>query len=302
METIEIELTRIFVKVVQQGGFSKAAALLKIPKSTVSKAITKLESMTGTKLLLRTTRSHTLTAAGRVFYETCLEPIQVLEDAQKSLAGLDTIASGHIKLTAPEDLGTYVISPIIGELRQRYPSLTFDLHFSNELIDLVRDGFDLAVRIGELDASQLKARRISHIEMIPVASPSYLSTHKKIRHPVDLKDHECLGLRNAQLSRVWIFRNDGKPVKIAVRSQVESNQMTGLLQVAVSGAGVLLAPSFLCRPEIEKGSLKRILSGWSGVRLPVSILSPVSVSATARLKLVSDRLSAALQQELERPL
>ncbi len=298
METIEIELSRIFVKIVQQGSFSKAAELLKVPKSTVSKGLARLENLTGTKLLLRTTRSQTLTATGRVFYETCLEPIQVLEDAQKSLLGQDTIVSGTIKLTAAEDLGTHVIAPIIGELCRSHPKIRFELHYTNEVVDLVKDGFDLAVRFGKLTESQLKVRQIGHITLIPVASPAYLNAHEKIQNPSDLSSHDCLCLRNHSMSTTWVLQKDKKKVSIPVKARVESHQMTSLIKIATAGAGVLFAPSFLCRNEIESGALVRILPGWHGVEIPVSIVSPVSIAATARLKLVSDHISSAIQREL----
>ncbi len=302
METIEIELSRIFVKVVQQGGFTKASELLKIPKSTVSKAVTRLEELTGTKLLLRTTRSHTLTAAGRVFYETCLGPIQVLEDAQKSLFGLDTIVSGHIKLTAPEDLGTYVISQVLGDLAQKHPNMSFDLQYTNKLVDLVKDGFDLAVRIGELEESQLKSRRIGHIHMILVAAPPYLKKYSKIFQPSDLKDHVCLSLSSVGMNRSWMLKSGKKQIKVPIRSQIECNQMTSLMKAAVAGAGILLVPNYLCRENIERGNLVRVLPEWTGQSFPVSLVSPVSIASTARLKVVGDHLFAAIQKELERPL
>ncbi len=299
METIEIELSRIFVKVVQQGSFSKAAELLKIPKSSVSKGLARLENLTGTKLLLRTTRSQTLTAAGRAFYETCLEPIQILEDAQKSLLGQDTIVSGTIKLTAAEDIGTYVIAPVIGELCRTHPKISFELHYTNEVVDLVKDGFDLAVRFGKLAESQLKVRPVGHIDMIAVAAPSYLAAHKKIQEPRDLSEHDCLCLRNHSMSRTWVLQNDKKKLSVSVKPRVESHQMTSLLKIATAGAGVLFAPRFLCRGDIENGNLARVLPGWTGVGIPVSIVSPVSIAATARLKLVSDYIAAAIQKELD---
>ncbi len=298
METIEIELSRVFVKVVQQGSFSKAAELLKIPKSTVSKSLTRLESLTGTKLLLRTTRSQTLTAAGRAFYETCLGPIQILEDAQRSLLGQDTIVSGTVKLTAAEDIGTYVIAPVIGDLCRSHPKINFELHFTNEVVDLVRDGFDLAVRFGKLPESQLKVRPIGEISLLPVASPAYLAAHKKILHPSDLSDHDSLCLRNHAMSRTWILQNEKKKINVPVHPRVESHQMTSLLKIALAGAGVLFAPSFLCRHEIESGTLVRLLPGWKGVGIPVSLVSPVSIATTARLKLVSDHIASAIQKEL----
>lgn len=302
METIELELSRIFVKVVQQGGFSKAAELLKIPKSTVSKSISRLEKMTGTKLLMRTTRSQTLTDAGRLFYETCLEPIQILEDAQKSLYGQDTVVSGTIKLTAPEDLGSYVISPVIGLLCQVHSEIRFDLHYSNEIVDLVKDGFDLAIRIGQPQESRLKIKKLGQIELLPVASPQYLKANKKIQTPSDLSEHACLGLGRKGIRSQWMLKNGKKQVQIPISRRVESNQMTSLLNIAVAGAGVLLAPAFLCRSEIESGRLVKVLDGWMGVGAPVSIISPVSIASTARLKLVSDKISAAIQKELARKI
>lgn len=298
METIELELSRIFVKVVQQGGFSQAAEILKIQKSTVSKAVTRLEKMTGTKLLLRTTRSHTLTAAGRLFYETCLEPIQILEDAQKSLYGMDSIAAGNIKITAPEDLGTYLIAPTIGEICKKNPQLKFDLQYTNELVDLVKDGFDLAIRIGHLKESQLKMRRIGRLEVVLVASPEYLKKNPPIKSVADLKEHRCLSISGLSMTKTWELQKDKKRAKIAINPIIESNQMSSLLQAAIAGAGVLLAPSFICHPEIKTGRLERVLGDWCNIGLPVSLVSPVSIASTARLKLVSEELISQIAAAL----
>ena len=298
METIGIELTRIFIKVVQQGSFSKAAELLKIPKSTVSKAIARLERETGTKLLLRTTRSQTLTASGRAFYETCLEPLQILEDAQKSLFGQDAIVAGKIKITAPEDLGTHVVAPIIGELSQLHEKLSFELQYTNQLIDLVKDGFDFAIRIGTLKQSGLKAKRIGEVTLIPVAAPSYLEKRGKISSPQDLLKHDCLSISAGNLMQRWDLKNKSQTAKIMVNVKVESNQMTSLLQVAIAGGGVALVPSYLCKNELLQKKLVRVLPGWHSVGMPVSLVSPVSMASSARLKLVSDKVFTAAQKTL----
>ncbi len=298
METIGIELTRIFIKVVQQGSFSKAAELLKIPKSTVSKAIARLERETGTKLLLRTTRSQTLTASGRAFYETCLEPLQILEDAQKSLFGQDAIVAGKIKITAPEDLGTHVVAPIIGELSQLHEKLSFELQYTNQLIDLVKDGFDFAIRIGTLKQSGLKAKRIGEVTLIPVAAPSYLEKRGKISTPQDLLKHDCLSISAGNLMQRWDLKNKSQTAKIMVNVKVESNQMTSLLQVAIAGGGVALVPSYLCKNELLQKKLVRVLPGWHSVGMPVSLVSPVSMASSARLKLVSDKVFTATQKTL----
>lgn len=295
---MEIELTRLFVKVVQNGSFSKAADLLKIPKSTVSKAITRLERQTGTKLLIRTTRSQTLTPAGRVFYETCLGPIQILEDAQKSLHGQDSIVSGSVKLTAPEDLGLEIIAPVIGNLSRQHPHLFFELDLTNHVVDLVKEGFDLAVRLGKLSSSRLKVKKIGEIVLIPVASPEYLSTQPKIKHPQDLEQHDCLTISASSLKRHWKFRGKKETATVTIRSRVESNQVTGLLKMAMAGGGVAYLPRYLCLSALDEGKLVQLLPEWCSDSVSVSLVSPLSVSASARLKLVSDHLAEAIKNAL----
>ena len=296
---MEIELIRIFVKVIQQGGFSKAANALQIPKSTISKAVTRLEQETGTKLLLRTTRSQTLTAAGRVFYEACLGPIQTLEDAQKSLYGMDNIVAGKVKITAPEDLGNYVVSPVIGWLCLKYPKLEFELNYTNEVLDLVKDGYDIAIRLGKLPASSLRQRRVGDFEMVPVAAPTYLKSKKRISAPKDLETLDCLTITSSSMTNEWTFKNEKKIVRIKVRSQVQSNQVSSLMKIALSGAGIALLPGYLCQSEIDQGKLIRILPEWHGIMLEVSIISPVSTNSSSRLHLVSSEIASRLKTVLD---
>lgn len=294
---MELELTRLFVKVVQNGSFSKAAKLLNKPKSTLSKAVSKLEKETGTKLLLRTTRSLTLTPAGRVFYETCLGPLQALEEAQKSLHGLDSLLTGPIKITAPEDFGTHVIAPIVADLSKEFPLLHFNLHYTDDIVDLIKDGFDLAIRIGKLSESSLKSKKIGEVRLIPVASMAYLKQAAKIRTPKDLESHSCLTI-SAQSHRQWLLRSKKESTAVSIIPKIESNQMTSLLHAALRGAGVAFLPMWLSAPEIKTGNLVRLLPEWSGQGLPVSLVSPLSSSASARLKLVSDRIYESVKNAL----
>lgn len=289
METIEIELSRLFVKVVQHGGYSKAANALRLPKSTVSKAIKKLETETGTKLLIRTTRSQTLTAAGRLFYETCLEPIQILENAQKSLYGQDNIVSGQIKITAPEDLGNFVVTPVISKLCLKYPKLDFETHYSNEVLDLVKDGFDFAIRIGSLKESRLKQKKIGEFEMIPVASPRFVKNTKNLREPKDLDGLNGIVLLNVEQDKL-ILRNETKNISIRIKSRIRCNQMSSVISAAMSGAGIAIVPSYLVSGYLEKGTLIRILPSWHGPKLPVSIVAPTSISASSRLSILANEI------------
>lgn len=297
METIE--LTRYFVKIVQQGSFSKAASLLKVPKSTLSKALSKLEKDTGTKLLIRTTRNQTLTAAGRAFYETCLGPVQLLEDAQRSLYGQDTIISGKIRITAPEDVGHFAISPLIGKLMQKNPQLSFELKYTNEVVDLVKEGFDLAIRFGTLKMSRLKAKKIADVHRILLASPDYIEKFGRPKSPEDLQKHSCLDLSSSTANNVWVLGNSkDEKKKIAVQIKAESNQMSSLKTLAMVGSGIAFIPSYICSDEIKSKDLVHILPDWAGESIALSIVSPVSLSSAARIKIVSEEMSRELQKVL----
>ena len=145
---MDIQLIHYFVKIVKHGSFTKAADVLKIPKSTLSKAVSKLEKETGTKLLVRSTRKQTLTAAGRSFYEACHGSVQTIDAAQKTLYGFDRVISGTIKITVPEDFEIFLLSASIQRLCDAYPKLKIVIRSTNDVVDLVGDGFDFAVRIG----------------------------------------------------------------------------------------------------------------------------------------------------------
>lgn len=292
---MELDLARYFVKVIQFGSLTKAAESLKVPKSTLSKALARLEDETGTKLLLRTTRSLTLTAAGRAYYETCLGPIQTLEEAQRSLHGQDSILSGLVRITAPEDLGGEVIASIVSQLTQQHQHLNFDLQYTDEIVDLVRDGFDLAVRIGQLRSSSLKVRKIGELTLVLVASPEYLKTSSKIKSPADLQRQNCVSMNVGSNSFVWSLRNRRETLKLKINPRITSNQMTSVLQMTLAGGGIALVPIYLCERHIRSQKLVRILPEWTMSGLPVSLVSPLASSSSARLKLVSEKLYEGLQ-------
>lgn len=296
---MELEPTRIFVKVVQQGSFSRAAELLKLPKSSVSRAVSRLEAESGTKLLLRTTRSLTLTAAGRAFYESCVGPIQALEDARKSLAGQDSIVVGTVRLTASEDFGTYVVSPVIGKLAKEHPGLVFELHYTDSVLDLVKGGYDLAIRIGKLNPSRLKAKRFGDIVFVAVAAPEYLQQRPAIKKPHDLSTHDCMMFTPRSPSPSWTFRSAGKIARVPVKPKLVVNQMTSLIAMAVQGVGIAFVPMFLCKKELQSGRLARVLPDWNGDSMPISIVSPVGVSSSSRLKLISDKIAEAIEASLK---
>ncbi len=297
---LELELTRIFVKVAQLGSFTKAANALKISKSNVSKAVGRLENETGTTLVMRTTRTLTLTDAGRTFFEASLGPILQLEEAQKSLYGHDEKLSGLVRITAPEDLGAYVVAPAIALLSRQHPNLFFEFWYTNEVIDLVRDGFDLAVRVGKAQDSRMKIKSCGDVILIPVASDTYLKAGRKIVRPEDLKDHVCLALNYKNSSTLWTLQKAKEVVPVEIRSKITTNQMTSLLKMALCGGGVALIPNYIAQPHLENGDLVRVLPQWESPAIPVSIITPLPSTSSARLKVAVETIETTLKTALKR--
>lgn len=295
---MDLDLIHIFVQVVKNGSFSKASELLRLPKSSVSKAVSRIERETGTKLLMRTTRSQTLTGAGKAFYESCVGHVEAIENAHKSLYGNDSLLQGKIKLTAPEDLGSEVIAPAAAVLSQRHPGLNFELNYTDEVLDLVKEGYDLAVRIGRLKASALKEKKLGELKLILVASPEYLDNRPKVSKVEDLTSHSCLVLANHSLPTRWQLKSKVGSTPISIQPRISSNQMSSLIRAAAAGGGIALVPPFLCKVFLENEKLLHVLPQWTSPGLPVSLLSPLPFSSSARLRTTADYLVTELQKVL----
>lgn len=295
---MEIESTRIFVKVVQLGSFSKAAEQLKLPKSTVSRTISRLEAEAGTKLLFRTTRSMTVTFAGQAFYESCLEPIFALEEARKALLFKDSMPSGLVRLTAPEDLGLEMISPVLSQITKSYPQLDFQLNYTDDIVDLVKEGYDVAIRLGKLSSSRYKAQKIGEVKMVLVASPKYFKGRSYPKSPKELIHHDCCGFNLGSDTQTWVLAKNELRIQVKANVRIQANQMSSILKFAKQGIGIGLLPYFLCSKLIETGELLRVLPEWEGLSYPVSIVVPPGHGQSKRLKIVIERLSQVMKEAL----
>lgn len=296
---MDLNLARIFVKVVQNSSFSKAAEILRLSNSAVSKAVSKLERESGAKLLLRTTRSLTLTQMGKSYYEASLAPVTLLEDAMKTLSGTGNSMAGVLKMTAPEDIANHIVAPVVAELSRKHPQLKFDIEVGNEIVDLVKDGFDLAIRAGIIKDSSLKIKRVGEISLITVAAPSYLKNSKRIKHPRDLLAHECLALNYEGLSRPWSFKSATERYRLETKAKIMANQMTSLLAVTCAGAGVAIVPSYICANQLRAGSLSQVLTEWSLPPVPLSLVTPLAPSSSLRLKALVEGLTTQIQIALD---
>ncbi|MFG6656878.1 LysR substrate-binding domain-containing protein [Scandinavium sp. M-37] len=262
----------IFVTVVECGSFTDAAARLEISAVMVGKYIHQLEAELGARLLDRTTRRQSLTDAGRVYVEECRRVLEQVAAADASVERLRAAPSGTLRISAPSTLGACIVAPAVATFLQQYPDVRAELDLSNRLVNLVEEGFDLAVRIGELRDSDLVAKPLCLYRMVICAAPEYLTRYGTPLTPTDLTAHRCLS------HMVWNARNEWRLPGSEAQSPwrrdpvLACNDGLGLKMAALAGAGLLLQPEILLRDELREGRLIRVLDAFLPTPRAVHIL------------------------------
>lgn len=254
------ETLQTFVAVVEAGSFSAAAARLGRAKSAVSRQVAALEAHLGAQLLNRTTRRLSLTEAGREFYERAQRILADLAEAEQSVAAEQTALRGRLRLAAPLSFGLLHLAPALEAFLQQHPELVLDLDLDDRRINLVEEGFDLALRIGELADSTLVARPLAPIRMVLCASPDYLRRHGTPRTPADLGFHAGLVYGNIPEAQQWRFLDAaGKTHSVKVPARLRANNGDVLVQAALAGLGVVVSPSFIAHRALAAGQLVPLL-------------------------------------------
>jgi DNA-binding transcriptional LysR family regulator len=243
----------LFVKVVEHGGFTAAAQDLGVPKSTVSRQIARLEDRLGVRLLNRTTRALRTTEAGQAYYERCSRILSDVADAEGAVTQSQVKPRGTLRVSGPLSFGHLFLGPLVSAFLDEYPDVRLDLSLSDRKVDLIEEGYDLALRIGVLDDSSLVARRLGPSTMLVVGSPAYLARKGTPRVPADLRDHDCLTYEYSSPS--WRFA-DGP---VAVRGRLASNNGDVLRDAALGGHGLWYGPRFLVGDAVREGRLVSVL-------------------------------------------
>lgn len=252
MNNVELELMGLFATVVEQGSFTRAAELLGMPKSSVSQKISRLESQLGVRLLQRTTRRLSLTPQGEIYVEHCRGLLTMARSANLAMARLRSAPAGRVRITAPEATGTLLLGPILAEFRALYPEVVLELTLSDEQLDLVGEGYDLALRAAPLKDSSLICRRIGEVARYLVASPGYLARHGMPQRLAELAHHVCL-VHTAL--PVWPLQEGGwRPQGACV-----SNSLLALRELALHDGGIALLPQHVCESGLASGKLQKIL-------------------------------------------
>lgn len=252
-----------FVRVAEFGSFSQAAERLRSSKSVVSRQVSALEAELGARLLHRTTRALTLTEAGRSYFERATRILADLAEANASVGQLQAAPRGRLRVNAPMSFGFLHLAPAIPDFLDRYPDVELELTMNDRFVDLVDEGFDLAVRIGKLDDSSLVARKLAPMRRSVCAAPAYLERRGTPASPDDLKSHECLCYSNVGLAQEWRFvRPDGRPWPVEVHGRLHANNGDALRAAALRGFGLAVLPSFLIGDDVQNGTLIPVLTAF----------------------------------------
>jgi DNA-binding transcriptional LysR family regulator len=283
---ISLENVRIFMRAVETGSFSAAGRKLRLSPSVVSYRIQLLEDHLNSRLLTRTTRSMSLTEAGRVFFDHCLEVVEAVERAEASVA-LDGGASprGNLHVTTPLGLGRRVIAPMLARYRTLQPQTQVRLRLSDHLLDLVEEGVDVAIRIARMEDSSFTLRKIADVRRLLCASPAYLANRGAPLIPQDLTGHDCLLLRfpGSQQFR-WTLDFRGEAVTIPVAGPLDADDGDVLTQWALDGLGIILKPLFEVAPLLAEGRLVEVLPDAPPLPVTLGVLYPTRRMLPPRTK------------------
>ena len=280
-----------FVRVAETQSFSEAARRLRTSKSAISRSVGALETELGARLFNRTTRSLNLTEAGRGYFERVNRILADLDDADRALGQLQARPRGRLQVSAPMSFGFLHLAPALPEFLDRYPEVDVEISLNDRFVDLIDDGFDVALRIGALPDSSLMARRIAPIRRTLCASPDYFRRRGTPQAPDDLKAHECLRNSNVARTQEWRFVDaDGKPRLVPVSGRVSANNGDALRVMALAGVGVASLPTFIVGADLSAGSLESALDRFIPQDLTLNAVYPHSRHLSPKVRAFVDFL------------
>lgn len=280
-----------FVRVVEAGSISGAADRMDVAKSVVSRRLKELEAHLGVELFHRTTRQMNLTDSGRAFYQQSVRILADILEAEHATSQFHGALKGNLKVAVPLSFGLMHLGPAISEFLQAHPEITFDLDFNDRQVDILTEGFDLAIRIASLPDSSLIARRLAPIQAIMCASPSYLARMGEPQSPEELIHHRCLAYNLISNFENWnLYNIEGQLIRTKIAPYLKASNGEFLRDAAVAGSGIILMPTFIVYKEIERGALIPLLTQYTSSRLSAYALYPQTRHLSQRVRAFVDFL------------
>jgi len=281
----------VFARVAERASFTAAARDLGLSKSAVSKQVARLEERLGARLLHRTTRRLNLTEIGRAYFERARRIVADAEEADLAVTRLHAEPRGRLRVNAPMSFGVRHLAPMLPEYMARYPDVSLDLDFNDRQVDLIEEGFDLAVRIARLTDSTLIARKLSPCDRAIAASPEYWDTHGRPTHPQELTDHDCLLYTYLRTPGDWQFEGPDGPIAVRVNGPLKSNSGEALLEAAMAGLGVAMLPTFMAGEALCDGRLECVLRDFESTDVYAYAVWPQSRHLSAKVRTFVDFLA-----------
>jgi DNA-binding transcriptional LysR family regulator len=297
---------QVFMRVVEQGSFAKAAERLGISTSACSRHVAELEAHLNARLLNRTTRRLSLTESGQAFYERCVQVLADLEEAEQAAAVSAVLPRGTLKVTCGISFGVAHVPGLIGAFTARHPEVKFDVQLSDRFVDLVEEGFDLAIRIGESPQQNLIARKLGETRLVPCAAPIYLREHGAPETPADLVRHACLTYEYLPQRNMWRFRDQaGSEQAVRVAGPLHANNGEMLVAAAVEGLGIAMEPDFIVAGHLAARRLVRILEDFAPAPTSIYAVYPsrrhLSAKVRAFVGFLAERFAHAGDWTANRP-
>ena len=278
----------VFVGVVNSGSFTAAARSMGHSTSYVSKEITRLETRLGSRLLNRTTRTISLTDAGKAYFERCNQIVIDAENAETSIGQLQESPRGLLKVSVPVSFGLRYLRDDLPKFMKLFPEVQLEVEFNDRMIDVVAEGYDIVIRIGTIKDSNLIARRFASSQGVVVASPDYLKTNGRPNNLEDLKSHTFISYSLSQTPTIWRFNKDGVATNINVAPRVICNSAELELSMALQSIGITRLPLYCCEQEIKKGELEVILEEYEQPEIGVYAVYPHRQYLSAKVRVFVD--------------
>jgi DNA-binding transcriptional LysR family regulator len=298
MQRANLDEILVFLSVVDEGSFVAGGQAMGLTRSAAGKAVARLEDRLGVRLLNRTTRALSLTDEGRVFHERGQQVLAAVEEAEASVSAGAGKPRGLLRLTVPDAFGKLVVLPVVKSYLEAWPEVQAEISFTDRQADIIEEGFDLAIRIGNVAAdSGLISRVVATYEAMLCASPSYLAKRGKPKNLDDLRHHDCLVFSSRNRRQSWRFHaEDGRWVKASTQGRLRLDSAQALRDAALAGLGIAYLPSFLVESDLSDKRLRRVLPGLQAEGVTVSAIYPTRRLLEPRVRHFLDFLMSTVEQ------
>lgn len=292
-----LHLMTVYVAVAEEEGFAAAARRLAMSPPAVTRAISALEDRLGVKLLQRTTRHVRVTEAGERYLDDARRVIAAADEADEAAVGINAQPRGHMTVTAPVLFGRMYVMPGIVDYLRQHPETSVSALFLDRVVNMLEEGVDVGIRIGELSDSSYRALRVGHVRRVICAAPSYLKRHGIPQTPQELRQHQVIVASSLSQNIEWRFVEQGEPLSVRIKPRLTVSSNDGAIEAACLGLGVTRLMSYQVAPLLAAGKLKVVLSEFESPRVPIHIIHREGRHASAKMRAFIDLMAERLRAE-----